>query len=355
MSGVALLTPFHARLADHAPGNAWAIRGSFTVPAHYGAPLAEALAGRVSAVMADVSYIEDLRIHGSGAAAFLSAACGKQLSELVPGRSEDVYWCTDGGGVRGLGTVSRFGETNFLLRSHDADSGWFTPAAFRFGAALRDATAERGLLVIAGPFAWAILAAAGLEAAAYLKPGDHAIYQMGDAAVTVFRREALGAYLISTAPDDGPKIFDRLMRAGHYFGLRLAGEEALAILELEAGLIRPHLDFEPARAPFAAAPTPSSLALTEAGKISVDGANRHLVGLELDSGEPSPNAPVFYLGTEVGRTRRSLYSPALKCAIALASLSRDCAQPGTMVTFRHCRSGAANDVAAKVVALPFLK
>jgi glycine cleavage system T protein (aminomethyltransferase) len=344
MIAALMSTPFHARTAARNPANAWVPRGGFTVPAHYGDPQGEALAAYFSAVLADLTPIADLRIHGAGAGALIAAACRSDVSMLGAGQSRAVHWLADGGGVRGLGTVSCFGPENFLLRSAEADGAWFATAAPRFGATVREATFERGLLWLAGPFAFAVLAAAGLEDAARLIPGEHRLVPWRGRTVNVLRA-LLRGYQIGCANTDAADLFDGVVEAGRLFGLRLAGVEALDVLSLEAGLVIAGRDFTPARAPFAREPLPTSLGLGHADGAPV------LAGIALDGDVPAPFAPVRVSGEEVGRTMRSLYSPALQAAIALASLTPSHATPGTTVQIVRC----GDDIAGRVVALPFLR
>jgi aminomethyltransferase len=320
------------------------------VPAHYGDPQAEALAPRLTAAMIDISAQQDLRIEGSGAAALLSAACGVSLRGLGIGHSQSVHWCADGGGLRGLGVVSRAGEEDFLLRSADADIGWFAAATPRFQASLRDATFERGLLLLAGPFAVAVLVAAGLEVS-HLEPKRHVSLDWRGIAVTIFHDAELGGYEISCAADDATLVFDRLPRGGRLVGLRLAGEEAFRLLQLEAGLPIPDADFAPARENFARAPSPAALGVKEGSEA---GASRVLAGIELEGDAPMVFMPVYSGKMKVGSTLRSSYSPSLKSAIALAVLSPAHAAPGTRLTVRRVGTAASRGIGGRVVSLPFL-
>jgi glycine cleavage system aminomethyltransferase T len=65
-------------------------------------------------------------------------------------------------------------------------------------------------------------------------------------------------------------------------------------------------------------------------------------------------APVFSGVTEAGRSLRSLYSPSLKAAIALAVLSPMHAAVGTILTLRGADMMGPREVSARVVPLPFL-
>jgi len=353
MTGAILPTPFHARTAAQNLVNAWTVRGSFTVPAHYGDPRQEALAARFSVAMADISATEDLIVEGRRAASFLATACATPLADLDIGASRAVHWCAEGDGLRGYGHVSRLAEDNFLLRSADVDLGWFSSAAPRFGVSLHDATPMRGLLFLIGPFALPAMVAAGLEVGD-LKEDQHRDYHWHGLAVTIFRRVRLSGYELSCNAQDAILVFDRLMRHAPLLALRLMGEEGLQLLQLEAGLPIVHADFAPAREALARKPSPESLGFKKPSANDDESERRVLAGIEWDGDQPAPFAPVFAGGKEIGRTLRSLYSPALKCAIALAQLDPDGAAAGTVVGMMRLESSGLMESTGSVLALPFL-
>jgi aminomethyltransferase len=244
-------------------------------------------------------------------------------------------------------------EDKFLLRSADIDLGWFDCAAPRFGVSLRDATQMRGLLFITGPFALPALVAAGLEVGD-LNEDRHSDYDWRGLAVTVFRCARASGYELSCAAQDAIAVFDRLMRHAPLLALRLIGEDALQLLQLEAGLPLVHADFAPAREALAREPSPASLGFKARPHGDNDAGLRLLAGIAWDSDQPAPFAPVFAGGKEIGRTLRSLYSPALKCAIALAQLDPDGAALGTAVSMMRLESSGLRESTGRVVALPFL-
>jgi glycine cleavage system aminomethyltransferase T len=346
-------TPFHARTAAQNFNNAWATKGAFTVPAFYVDPVPEALAARLTAALIDITPRQDLRIEGEGASELLSAACGGIVAGLPIGHSSPVHWCADGGGLRGSGTLSRMGDHDFLLRSDDADFAWFAAAAPRFGARLRDATSERGLVLLAGPYAIPVMVAARLEVP-LLELNRHVTLDWFGITVTVFHSAWPLGYEIACAPEDGALLLDRLFRRGSLFGLRLAGEEALQVLQLEAGMLAPHADYAPARQPFARIPVPAAFGLKDENAPARQ-ASAVLAGIELDGVEPLPFAPVFSnAGNKIGSTLRSLYSPALRSAIALAELSRAQAAVGTIVKVLRFDAAGPRERLGRIVPLPFL-
>lgn len=249
--------------------------------------------------------------------------------------------------------LSRLAEHDFLLRGADADIGWFASGATRFATSVRNATADRGLLLLTGPYALAVMVAARLEISP-LEPLRHVYFDWRGIAVRVFHGIHPDGYEISVAPEDAVLVFDRLSRAGRLVALGLAGEDALQLLQLEAGLPLPHLDFAPAREAFARTPLPAALGFSPSENAGEGAGAFVFAGLELDSDQPRPFAPVYARHMEAGRTLRSLYSPSLRAAIALAQLLPQHAAPGTIVTIGPDNSAGGRRVSARVVALPFL-
>jgi aminomethyltransferase len=283
----------------------------------------------------------------------LTAAFGWDVATLEAGCSRPAVWCTGAGGMRGAGTLARDGENNFLIVAQDADAAWFQRAAPRFDAVVRSESAERGMLLIAGPYAFAVLAAAGLERAARLSRGAHATLVHGNVPLTVGRWDALGGFAVIAANAHAPGVFDLMMRAGEMFGLVLCGQEALETLLLEAGVPLAHFDFTPARDDQASEPKVSALTAREAGDAN-SASGVVLAGIEMESETPAPFAPVLVGGRVVGHTLRSAYSPALRRAIALAQLPANHVAPGTAALVRTLTPAGAVDVTARVCALPFV-
>jgi glycine cleavage system aminomethyltransferase T len=111
-----------------------------------------------------------------------------------------------------------------------------------------------------------------------------------------------------------------------------------------------HLDFTPARTPAARDPLPSWFGFASHGPD----AGRVLAGLEFHGAEPHPFAPISYGTAPAGQTLRSVYSLALKRAIALAQIELKFAVPGTVLHVRARRREGFEDIPARVVSLPFL-
>jgi aminomethyltransferase len=357
-------TPFHARTAAANRDNAWIVRNGTTLASYYANAEDEALAARLRVALADISWRWCVTFEDAAAEALLSRLLTREVAALSPGQAFKALWLADGGGVRGACTLARMAADSFQLIAAAPDAEWIAALAASFGVASRDVSAETGGLALVGPYAGRVLEAAGLD-------GDLAPLAFRQSSwrgidVTLSRFGELGGYEIRCAPDDGLIVWDRLMRAGEDFAIAPAGVAALDILDIEAGQAQPWLDFAPAREPDAAAPGPRALGLESlidkdhtsfsghAGFLSQSGG-RTLVGLEIASDTPAPFTPVMLGGKSVGQTLRSVYSPALRRAIALASV--DGLVPGAQVSVTLPASfdaPALRPAQASVVGLPFL-
>ncbi len=338
-------TPFHARVAETNASNAWENRGGCTLAR--GDPQ-DAPAARFGAIMADVSWHWRATISGARAGEFVSRLLTRDPSRLQPGEALKALWLNDAGGVRGLGAILRLGPHSFLLVSVENDLSWIADAAGLYGVTVRDVTQDAGVLAIVGPAAGKVLAAAGLEADLGPLAFRRFFWRGLDVALS---RLGVG-YELWCQPDDALIVWDRIVKAGHSFALRPAGQCVLDILDLESGLVRPGRDFVPVRDGFSPEPSPGSLGLGALvdrehafnGRAGVAGPGKVLAGILLDCETPVPHAVLTRSGVAVGRTLDSLVSPALRRAIALAVL--EAGAPGTALT--------VGSIVCRTAALPFL-
>ncbi len=361
-------TPFHARAAGANRHNSWLSRNGVTLAACYDDVDAEALGARLAVAIADISWRWRVMLEGARAAEFLSRLLTRETVSLVPGASHRALWLTDAGGVRGVGIVARHGRDSFQLVATAPDAEWVATAAEFFGVGCRDVSAETGGLAIIGRHARETLEAC--ELVADIEPLAFRKLSWRGIDVTLSRWGEQDGYEIWCAPDDGVLVWDRLMRAGSGFGIVPAGLAAQDVLDLEAGIARPYHDYTPARDGDAPAPSPRALGLelfVDAEHQDFNGcagflaervrATRTLAGIEIFSDTPAPFTPLTRNGAPVGHTLRSVYSPALRRAIALAALDIEAATPGTILSLTLPPSFATPELrpaTARVTSLPFL-
>ncbi len=348
-------TPFHARASAANRFNRWSIRNDRTLAADYGDAHGEAIAARLNCAVADISWRWRIAIDGPCAEEFLARLVTRDPSQLAPGTAFKALWLNDGGAVRGAGAVARYGRESFRLVSTASDFDWIARGAAQFDVNVREIADEDGGLAIIGPYARELVEALGLDAT--LEPLDFRNLFWGGLDVTLSRFGEHGGYELWCKADDGSIVWDRVTRAGAAFALKPAGSDAMDILDLEAGVPRPERDYEPARDGFGTAPSPFDLGLEsliddEHKYFNGRGALRDVqkakarVGVAFEGETPMPHLPLLR-GTEtVGRTWSSLFSPALRCAIALGSVDVAAASVGAVL---NCA-----DQSARLCALPFL-
>jgi aminomethyltransferase len=361
-------TPFHVRAAGANRDNTWATRNGFTLSQAYDDMGDEALAARTRVGIADISWRWRTAIEGARAGEFLARLLTGDPAKLEPGATMKALWLGDGGGVRGACALARFGRESFQIVAAQEDRDWIAGAASALGLAPRE-IAEEGGLAIVGPYARATLAAAGLDAD--LEPLAFRKLFWRGLDVTVSRWGEHGGYELWCKADDGVAVWDRLMRAGAAFGIAPMGLAATDLLDLEAGIARPGRDYTPAREAFAKDPSPLALGLETLVDDNFKSFNgreawlrarliekRRLVGLAFDGDIPAPFTPLLRDGKPVGHTLTSVYSPALRHAIALAQVDVSAVPADTRLTLTLPPSRELPELraaAVRVSGLPFLK
>jgi aminomethyltransferase len=362
-------TPFHARAAALNRHNNWAVRNGMTLATDYSDARDEALAARSRVALADISWRWRVDIAGARAAEFLSRLLTRDPSQLVPGTASKALWLSDGGGVRGAGALARYGRNTFRLVGAAPDMAWIVRAAEQFEATVRDVTDQAGGLALAGPFARAVLKSAGLGAEIEPLAFTRLFWRGLD--VTISRWGEHGGYELWCKAEDCLVLWDRLMRAGARFGIQPVGIAAMDLLDVEAGIARPHRDWQPVHDGMDDTPTPGSLSLESLidenhaafnGRVAWLNARtrepRKLVGIEIDSDTPAPHTPIMVGGQVIGRTFSSFYSPALRRAIALAQVQTLSVKLGQNLSLTLPPSSGKpllRKVGARIVELPFLR
>jgi aminomethyltransferase len=360
-------TPFHSRTSALSRFNRWGIRNGFTLPLDFGNASAEALAARTRVAVGDISWRARAMLEGPSVAEMAARAFTRDPRNLAPGRSLKALWLNDGGAVRGAGVVSRLASDKFLVASAASDLSWFETAASLSGNIVRDVTNEEGGLSLIGPYVANVLTTAGL-------PNDLAPLELRKQFwrgldVTITRWGEQDGYELWCKADDCTILWDRIFRAGADFGIQAMGVAASDVLDVEVGVARPSRDYLAANDGFAPDPTPASLSLDKLidvdhavfnGRIAWLAARETnesvIVGLELDSEMPAPFCAISAGNKIVGTALTSVYSPALRRALALARIEKFAVKPDasfTIVPQATLENSKPESISAHVRELPF--
>ncbi|MBV9331752.1 MAG: aminomethyltransferase family protein [Alphaproteobacteria bacterium] len=359
-------TAFYAPARAANRDNAWCDRNGFSVPAHYGDVESEAMAARMSVIVADISWRTRVRMSGARAEECVSRLATRDARRLSPGNGFKALWLNDTGALRGAGLFARLAANEFEIVSAASDHAWFGSAARLFGVEARDVTTRDGGLALIGPCALHVLAEAGIDNDLDLLSIERRNWQGTELALSRFGEH--GGYEVWCPHRDAAFLWDRLAEAGRPYGLVHAGALAMDVLDVEAGVPRPWRDYVPARGLDATSPLPRTLGmegLIDTAHFSFNGyrswsetapAERTIAGILFDGDDPSSFARIRRDNETIGTTLFSAYSPALRRAIALAQIDVESAASGLEVSVEEPeRLGhSGRTVSAWICDLPFM-
>ncbi|MCX7288240.1 MAG: aminomethyltransferase family protein, partial [Rhodobacterales bacterium] len=203
---------------------------------------------------------------------------------------------------------------------------------------IAEETTDIAALSLQGPTSAEVLRRAGFDIDR-LKPFRMAEFALGAGRLMISRTGFTGdlGYELWTTPDLALPLWDRLFEAGHLYGLRPIGTEALNIARIEAGFIITGMDFTPAdicvREDRLRSPLEVGLGwLVDwdkghfTGKAALvrqrdKGMAWSFVGLQIGGNIPAEGAILYHAKThEVGVITAACWSPVLKQNIALAQI-----------------------------------
>jgi glycine cleavage system T protein (aminomethyltransferase) len=194
-------------------------------------------------------------------------------------------------------------------------------------------------------------------------------------------------YEIWAEADLAEALWDALIAAGRPYDITPTGMLALDVARIEAGLILLDVDYTSAKKALIPSQKYSPYEIGLGRLVSLKKApyvgmsalreeeqrrsRRELVGLDVswddverlhDEAGLAPqipltasrvSVPVFRDGVQVGRASSTTWSPTLKKMIALATVARDAARPGTSLQMEMTVDHKRRDVGATVTKLPF--
>jgi aminomethyltransferase len=365
--------------------------GFFASSAYADAHDIEYNAIREAAALIDVSPLYKYLVSGPDALRVVDRVITRDATKLAIGGVIYTPWCDEHGKVVDDGTIHRLDERLYRWTAADPQLRWLQQNSAGLDVTIIEETEATAALALQGPLSRDILEAAAGESFADLRYFRRRPSKIGKVAIDVSRTGYTGdlGYELWIPTKGAVKVWDALMAAGGDYGIRPAGMLALDVVRLEAGLILIEVDYTSAR--HAMNPdqnySPGEIGLGRlvsfdkgdfVGRLALEreaaagGPDRRMVGLQLDwydieglydaQGLPpaiSPTVdrapvPVFAGGRQVGRATSHGWSPILKQAIALASVSPQYEALGTNVSVEWTVEGRRGRVAASVVELPFL-
>ena len=362
-------TPFYSRTAALCESHSWQEWSGFLSANMYELHhLREYYAIRTAAALIDISPLYKYLVHGPDALKLLNRVMTRDIARCAVGQVLYTPWCDERGSIIDDGTVTQLAPGRYRVTAADPSLRWFQDNATGLQVQVEDISDSLAALALQGPLAGEILQQLAGPAIAQLKYFRHAAAVIAGMKVSVTRTGYTGdlGYELWADPADAERLWDALMAAGQPRLLRAAGQLALDMVRIEAGLLLVAVDFISSKKTVfdVQKSTPYELGLgwtvmldkgNFVGRAALAaererGAAWATVGLDVEwesleqiykrYGMPihlpetawSNAVPVFSDDVQIGRATSGTWSPLLKKYVVLARIQPQYAKPGTRVS-----------------------
>jgi glycine cleavage system T protein (aminomethyltransferase) len=356
-----------SRLHNHhrALGATFEDVSGWTMPAHYGDPVAEYCAVRQAVGVADLSHRGKVRVTGDDRVKWLQSVISNDILPLQPGQGRYSSFLTHKGKM--LTYFRVYMQADAVMLEDAGEIGDATYTALRkfllYGtkAKMENCAENWGLLLVSGPKAAVVMNAAFGTDVEDLKPVNFISAAIGGQTALIIRAEETGEadYEVLIPADGLVAAWERLMDAGTQHGIKPFGTQAREALRMEAGIPKAGPDLNEEIVPPEANLEGKAFSLSKgcypgqevvARMDTYGNVRRKLVGLVLkDSTVPPHGAKLFSGDREVGWISGATRSPHLNAVIAFGFPLRDFSAPDTALTVEV----EGKHLAATVKPLPF--
>ena len=384
-------TAFHERtlaLCESLNYREWS--GYYTVSAYETHHEHEYNAIRNACALIDISPLFKYRLTGRDATKLVDRVVTRDMNKVPVGHVIYTPWCDEKGRVIDDGTVSRLDDTTYRWTAADPNLRWLHQNAHGMDVRIEDISEQVAALALQGPTSGALLQRvvedADIRALGYFEVTSGKI---AGVPVDISRTGYTGdlGYEIWIPTEQGPNVWDALFREGRAFDLHPVGMLALDVARIEAGLLLIEVDFNSSKKAMIESQkySPFELGLGRLVHLNKErfvgrealiqeqarGHARQIAGIEIDwpgveriyenIGLPPsiPAAasrvpvPVYKNGNQVGKATSTTWSPTLKKLIALATVKRELAKPGTNLEMEITVDAVRHRIPARVVKTPF--
>ena len=344
---------------------------------------------RNAAALIDVSPLFKYRVTGRDATRLVDRIVTRDMRKVSVGQVIYTPWCDAKGKVIDDGTVSRLAENTYRWTAADPSLRWFHQNAAGMEVEIEDISEQVAALALQGPTSGQLLqklADADIEKLKYFRVTAG---QIAGVPVEISRTGYTGdlGYEIWIPADEAVKVWDALMESGRAFDIHPAGMLALDVARIEAGLLLIDVDFNGSKKALIESQKYSPFEMGLGRLVNLDkgrfvgqaalaleqrrGHPREIVGLEIDwqgvervyegvglppTAPPTASrvaVPAYRDGAQIGKVTSTTWSPTLKKLIALATVRREHAKPGTRLEMEITVEAVRHRVGAAVVKTPF--
>src|SRR6266496_5392859 len=383
-------TPFHTRTSVLCASQNWRTWSGYFVASSYDVVHDyEYHAIRNSAGLIDVSPLYKYDVRGRDALKLVNRVITRDAAKCAVGQALYSCLCEDDGAVIQDGTLFRLADDHFRFHLADASFRWLKLNAFVMDVSIEEVSEQIAALALQGPNAFEILREIVDVDLSQLRFFRFKSGKILEVPVIISRTGYTGdlGYEMWFGAAHAEAIWDLLVEKGKGFGIKPAGMLALDVARLEAGFILLEVDYIGAEKAMIASQkySPFEIGLGWTVDLKKDhfvgckalreadarGPSRQIVGVEIDLrdyeylhqkiGLPPQIpltawrgvAPVYKDDLQVGHATTGGWSPTLKKYIALATVAREQAMPGTRLDMEVTVEYARKTAGATVVKLPF--
>jgi len=383
-------TPFHPRTAALCESMSWRDwAGYFAVSAYEATHEREYNAIRNAAALIDVSPLFKYRISGRHATRLVDRVVTRNVPKMAVGQVAYTHWCEGDGKVIDDGTVSRLAPELYRWTAAEPNLRWIRQNAWGLEVEVEDVSDQVAALALQGPTSREILKGCVEDDVAALRYFRVMPARIRGIPVEISRTGYTGdlGYEIWVPSEHALALWDALIESGRGYDITPTGMLALDVARIEAGLILLDVDYTSSKRALIPSQKYSPYEIGLGRLVSLQkgpfvgeaalrteaerGAPRELVGLDvswedverlheeaglapqLSATASRVSVPVYREGAQVGRASSTTWSPTLKRMIALATVARDAARPGTSLQMEMTVDHRRREVGVSVVKLPF--
>jgi len=313
----------------------------------------------------DVSHMGEFFISGPNALALIQKITTNDASTLTVGRAQYSCFPNNEGGIVDDLIIYKMKEDEYLLvvnaSNIEKDWNWISKHN-DVNAEMKNASEEYSLLAIQGPKAieaMQSLTAVDLAAIKYYHFEVGTFAGIENVIISATGYTGSGGFEIYCKNEDVEHIWHKAFEAGASFGIKPIGLAARDTLRLEMGFCLYGNDINDTTSPIEAGLgwiTKFTKDFVNAENLKLQkeqGVQRKLVGFELiDRGVPRQDYEIVDKeGNTIGVVTSGTMAPSLNKGIGLGYVTSAFSAPDSEIFIRIRK----NDVAAKVVKLPFYK
>lgn len=313
----------------------------------------------------DVSHMGEFFLRGENALALIQKVTSNDASKLVDGKAQYSCLPNNEGGIVDDLIIYKIADNNYLLvvnaSNIEKDWNWISQHN-DLGVTMENASDAYSLLAIQGP-----KAAEAMQSLTAIDLANMPYYsfQMGefagvkDVIISATGYTGSGGFEIYFKNEDAETIWNKVFEAGAAFGIKPIGLAARDTLRLEMGFCLYGNDINDTTSPLEAGLgwiTKFDKAFVNSANLKAQkeaGVSRKLVAFELtERGIPRHDYEIVDKdGNVIGIVTSGTMSPSLNKGIGLGYVPTAFSAVDSEIAIRIRK----NDVAAKVVKLPFYK